>query len=179
MPNACFCRKRKLKQVMEERTTRRVIVDCVIRKDPNEDLRHQLYVLQTLLINLLEERMMTKVEANDAKALEKIKELKKIAFDVQQQSGPPPQQQRGTREDYWKKLGFRSIIDPTQVSFILMNLGVQLVQHRLVTPGSWLAVDKKSIQSVVLVHYPGRLSLGLPRDPARHARPRHDVRVCV
>ncbi len=105
-------RKRKLKQVMEERNTRRVIVDYVIRKKPGDDLRHQLYVLQTLLLNLLEERMMTKVEANDAKTLEKIKELKKIAFDVQAQQGP----QQRSREDYWKKLGFRNQIDPTQVA---------------------------------------------------------------
>ena len=49
---------------------------------------------------------MTKVESNDTKALEKIKELRKIAFDVQ--AGP---QQRSSQE-YWKKLGFRDHINP-------------------------------------------------------------------
>ena len=58
------------------------------------------------MLNLLHDTTMTKVESNDTKALEKIKELRKIAFDVQ--AGP---QQRSSQE-YWKKLGFRDHINP-------------------------------------------------------------------
>ena len=92
---------------MEERNIRNIIKENVIRKGKiNDDLRHQLYVLQAHLLNLLHDTTMTKVESNDTKALDKIKELRKIAFDVQ--AGP---QQRSSQE-YWKKLGFRDHINP-------------------------------------------------------------------
>ena len=58
------------------------------------------------MLNLLHETTMTKVESNDSRALEKLKDLRRIAFDVQ--TGP---QQRSSQE-YWKKLGFRDHINP-------------------------------------------------------------------
>ena len=103
-------RKRRLQQHLEEKRIRSVIEESIIKKGKinNEELRHQLYVLQAHLLNLLHDKMMAKVEANDVKALEKLKELKKIAFDVQ--AGP---QQRSTqKEEHWKKLGFRDHRDP-------------------------------------------------------------------
>lgn len=45
------------------------------------DLGHQLYVLQQLLLNQYEERMNTSMDVNDQDATEKIKELRKIAFE--------------------------------------------------------------------------------------------------
>ena len=86
-----------MKQVMEERNIRVVIVDCIIRKNPDEETRHQLYVLQTLLLNLLQDKMRTRVEAQDQKSLEKIIELRKIAFDVH---GPSQQRNREDWYDY-------------------------------------------------------------------------------
>ena len=115
-------KKRKMKQAMEERGARRVLVDCIIRKGPGEDMRHQLYVLQSLLLNLLEERMNTAVKSEDQKALEKVKELRKLAFEVREQHGIAQpssslhQQQQGRKQfgqDY-RKMGFLNEIDPTQ-----------------------------------------------------------------
>ena len=103
-------KKRKMKQIMEERQTRRIIVEYIIRKNPNEEMRHQLYVLQTLLLNLLEERMYTMVESQGPKALEKIKELRKIAFESRSDSAPV---QKRFAEEY-KRLGFTNDVDPTQ-----------------------------------------------------------------
>lgn len=90
---------------------RHIIVENIIRRKPNDEMKHQLYVLQTLLLNLLEEKMKTAVESHDQKALEKIKELRKIAFDFREHHGMP---RNRFSEDY-KKLGFKNEIDPTQV----------------------------------------------------------------
>ncbi len=126
-------KKRKMKQIMEERGARRVIVECIIRKGPGEDMKHQLYMLQALLLNLLEERMNTAVKSEDQKALEKIKELRKLAFEVREQHGiahPSHQQQQAGRkfgQDY-KKLGFVNEVDPTQ-------------DFRKETPPGMLALD--------------------------------------
>ncbi len=101
--------KRRMKQVMEERSVRKVIMESIIKRKISDEMRQGLYVLQTLLLNLLEERTLMAVEAQDQKALEKIKELRKLAFDVREQPG------RGNRfgEDY-RRLGFRNEVDPTQ-----------------------------------------------------------------
>ena len=45
------------------------------------DLAHQLYVLEQLLLNHYEERMNTSMDVNDQDATEKIKELRKVAFE--------------------------------------------------------------------------------------------------
>ena len=45
------------------------------------EIGHQLHVLQTLLLNVLEVPMNRPIDPNDADALDKIKELRRIAFD--------------------------------------------------------------------------------------------------
>ena len=82
----------------------------------SDEMRQQLYVLQTLLLNQLEDRMNTVVESQDQKALEKIKELRKIAFEVRDgpSGGGGGHQQRTRFSEDYKKLGFRNEIDPTQ-----------------------------------------------------------------
>ena len=45
------------------------------------DMAHQLYVLQQLLLNQYEERMNTSMEPSDQDATDKIKELRRIAFE--------------------------------------------------------------------------------------------------
>ena len=44
-------------------------------------MAHQLHVLQTLMLNVLEDKMNRPVEPNDTDALEKVRELRRIAFD--------------------------------------------------------------------------------------------------
>lgn len=103
-------RKMKLKQHMEEENTRTAIVKHIIQRQPDSSMQYELYVLQSLLLNLLEKKMNTLVENKDQKALDKIKELRRIAFDGKDQgTGPRPR----FSEDY-RKLGFKNEIDPTQ-----------------------------------------------------------------
>ena len=45
-------------------------------------MAHQLHVLQTLMLNVLEDRVNKPVDPNDADAQEKIRELCRIAFDA-------------------------------------------------------------------------------------------------
>ncbi|TRY63374.1 hypothetical protein TCAL_03651 [Tigriopus californicus] len=103
-------KKMKLKQLMEERNVRRTIVEHIIRRQPDSAMRYQLYVLQSLHLNLLEKKMNTLVENQDQKALDKIKELRRIAFKGQDQGSGP---RTRFSEDY-RKLGFKNEIDPTQ-----------------------------------------------------------------
>ncbi|XP_074028715.1 engulfment and cell motility Ced-12 isoform X2 [Leptinotarsa decemlineata] len=73
------------------------------------EMAHQLYVLQTLMLGLLEQRMMTKMDPQDQDGHDKIKELRRIAFDNEgagSTRGPG-----GFTRDY-KKLGFKNDINP-------------------------------------------------------------------
>uniref|UniRef100_A0A0N7ZBH5 ELMO domain-containing protein n=1 Tax=Scylla olivacea TaxID=85551 RepID=A0A0N7ZBH5_SCYOL len=78
------------------------------------DLAHQLYVLEQLLLNQYEERMNTSMDVNDQDATEKIKELRKIAFesDGEVPSGITPRRPEYKKE--YKKLGFKNDINPAQ-----------------------------------------------------------------
>lgn len=100
-------KKMKMKQAMEERKIRRVIIEHIIRKKPSEEMKQQLYILQSLLFNFLEDKMKTKVDINDQKAMEKVRELRKLAFEGQ--AG----HLKGKPADDFKKLGFSNDDDPT------------------------------------------------------------------
>ncbi|KAL3275269.1 hypothetical protein HHI36_020038 [Cryptolaemus montrouzieri] len=73
------------------------------------EMAHQLYVLQTLMLGLLEQRMMTKMDPQDQDGHEKIKELRRIAFDSEGAGGI--RIPAGSTRDY-KKLGFKNDINP-------------------------------------------------------------------
>lgn len=78
------------------------------------DLAHQLYVLEQLLLNQYEERMNTSMGVNDQDATEKIKELRKVAFesDGEVPTGITPRRPEYKKE--YKKLGFKDDINPAQ-----------------------------------------------------------------
>ncbi|XP_066290185.1 engulfment and cell motility protein 1-like isoform X1 [Branchiostoma lanceolatum] len=96
---------------------RNVILNHVIRgpRQVGTEMAHQLYVHQTLSFNLLEERRMTKLDQNDQVLKDHLVELRKVAFDNDQDlsgSIPPP---RKTAEKYtrdYKKLGFSNYTNP-------------------------------------------------------------------
>uniref|UniRef100_A0A8C1QSB3 Engulfment and cell motility 1 (ced-12 homolog, C. elegans) n=1 Tax=Cyprinus carpio TaxID=7962 RepID=A0A8C1QSB3_CYPCA len=62
-----------------------LVCQNVIRsnKPINDEMAHQLYVLQVLTFNLLEDRMMTKMDPQDQAQRDIIFELRRIAFDVE------------------------------------------------------------------------------------------------
>ncbi|KAG9328871.1 hypothetical protein JZ751_010066, partial [Albula glossodonta] len=74
----------------------------------NDEMAHQLYVLQVLTFNLLEDRMMTKMDPQDQAQRDIIFELRRIAFDVEcepNNSGSIEKRKSMYTRDY-KKLGF-------------------------------------------------------------------------
>ena len=76
-------------------------------------MAHQLYVLQTLMLNLLEQRMMSKMDPENQDAHDKIKELRKLAFDTEgSNSSDSSARKQGIFAKDYKKLGFKNNINP-------------------------------------------------------------------
>uniref|UniRef100_A0A8C5FU97 ELMO domain-containing protein n=1 Tax=Gadus morhua TaxID=8049 RepID=A0A8C5FU97_GADMO len=75
------------------------------------EMAHQLYVLQVLTFNLLEERMMTKMDPNDQAQRDIIFELRRIAFDGENDTGGTEKRKAMYTKDY-KMLGFTNHVNP-------------------------------------------------------------------
>lgn len=119
--NALFMRadenkRRVIASTFSTKQYRSVILECcVLKTQDGTEMAHQLSVLQSLTLGMLEPRMNNKNV--DADAQEKIKELRKIAFENEgiesdtstvQRKGPQQQQH------HYKKLGFKCDINPAQ-----------------------------------------------------------------
>nr|XP_028591565.1 engulfment and cell motility protein 2 isoform X4 [Podarcis muralis] len=80
------------------------------------EMAHQLYVLQVLTFNLLEERMMTKMDPSDQAQRDIIFELRRIAFDAESESSSLPgggtEKRRAMYTKDYKMLGFMNHINP-------------------------------------------------------------------
>lgn len=78
------------------------------------ELAHQLYVLQTLLLGLLEPKMRMRADTQEQESQEKIKELRKIAFESECNPNIDVTMRRptGSYSKEFKKLGFKCEIDP-------------------------------------------------------------------
>ncbi|KAI9586375.1 engulfment and cell motility protein 1 [Glossina fuscipes] len=111
-------RKRQIAHTISAKQYRLALIGNVT----STEMTHQLYVLQTLTLGLLEQRMRMKINAQDQDAHEKIKELRRIAFD--DYSGIMGSGGSGNLSSanignvnfaqYYKKLGFKSDINPAQ-----------------------------------------------------------------
>uniref|UniRef100_A0A671MUW7 Engulfment and cell motility protein 2-like n=1 Tax=Sinocyclocheilus anshuiensis TaxID=1608454 RepID=A0A671MUW7_9TELE len=75
------------------------------------EMAHQLYVLQVLTFNLLEERMMTKMDPNDQTQRDIIFELRRIAFDGDNDPSGTEKRKAIYTKDY-KMLGFTNPVNP-------------------------------------------------------------------
>ncbi|XP_054262080.1 engulfment and cell motility protein 1 [Macrosteles quadrilineatus] len=120
--NALFLKadpaKRKaISGTLSSKQVRNVIWSNIIQSSSGQvgtEMAHQLYVLQTLSLGLLEQRMNTKMDPQDQDAHDKIKELRRIAFDsdgANATDGGARRQHGGFAKDY-KKLGFKCDINP-------------------------------------------------------------------
>ncbi|XP_069099583.1 engulfment and cell motility protein 2 isoform X1 [Pleurodeles waltl] len=95
---------------------RTIILNHVVRgnRPIKTEMAHQLYVLQVLTFNLLEERMMTKMDPNDQAQRDFIFELRRIAFDAESDSssvsGTEKRKAMYTKD--YKMLGFTNHINP-------------------------------------------------------------------
>lgn len=103
---------------LSSKQIRNVILSSIIQYSSGQvrtEMAHQLYVLQTLCLGQLEQRMMTKMDPQDQDAHDKIKELRRIAFDNDGNSNSndvTTRKQLGTFSKDYKKLGFKSDINP-------------------------------------------------------------------
>ncbi|XP_075294831.1 engulfment and cell motility protein 2 isoform X3 [Opisthocomus hoazin] len=97
---------------------RSIILNHVIRgnRPIKTEMAHQLYVLQVLTFNLLEERMMTKMDPNDQAQRDIIFELRRIAFDAESDSNSVPgsgtEKRKAMYTKDYKMLGFTNHINP-------------------------------------------------------------------
>uniref|UniRef100_U5ELH0 Putative regulator of rac1 required for phagocytosis and cell migration n=1 Tax=Corethrella appendiculata TaxID=1370023 RepID=U5ELH0_9DIPT len=97
---------------------RSVILSSVINSNIGAEMAHQLYVLQTLTMGLLQHRMNRKMNAQDQDAHDKIKELRRIAFEADglETAGADvtTRRQNSSYSMHYKKLGFKCDINPAQ-----------------------------------------------------------------
>uniref|UniRef100_A0A673L1Y4 Engulfment and cell motility protein 1-like n=1 Tax=Sinocyclocheilus rhinocerous TaxID=307959 RepID=A0A673L1Y4_9TELE len=136
--NALFLKAPEEKRQFDEDNVS--ILDCpltvsnVIRsnKPINDEMAHQLYVLQVLTFNLLEDRMMTKMDPQDQAQRDIIFELRRIAFDVEcesNNSGSIEKRKSMYTRDY-KKLGFINHVNPA-VDFTQIPPGMLALDNML------------------------------------------------
>ncbi|XP_062822877.1 engulfment and cell motility protein 2 isoform X1 [Anolis carolinensis] len=98
---------------------RSIILTHVIRgnRPIKTEMAHQLYVLQVLTFNLLEERMMTKMDPSDQAQRDIIFELRRIAFDAESESnsaipGGGAEKRKALYTKDYKMLGFMNHVNP-------------------------------------------------------------------
>lgn len=111
-------KRKTLAATLSSRHIRNVIMTNVLQRAQQHvgtEMAHQLYVLQTLLLNLLDERR-TRIDPNDPEARERILELRRIAFDSDGDGANAAVGGRktgGYAKDY-KKLGFQNHTNPVE-----------------------------------------------------------------
>uniref|UniRef100_A0A8C7XKB8 Engulfment and cell motility 2 n=1 Tax=Oryzias sinensis TaxID=183150 RepID=A0A8C7XKB8_9TELE len=99
-------------RVAQEITVGQLIGHLQVGNRPiKAEMAHQLYVLQVLTFNLLEERMMTKMDPNDQAQRDIIFELRRIAFDGESDPTGTEKRKATYTKDY-KMLGFTNHVNP-------------------------------------------------------------------
>uniref|UniRef100_A0A8C5DNR2 Engulfment and cell motility protein 1 n=1 Tax=Gouania willdenowi TaxID=441366 RepID=A0A8C5DNR2_GOUWI len=98
----------------------------------NDEMAHQLYVLQVLTFNLLEDRMMTKMDPQDQAQRDIIFELRRIAFDVECEpnNGGSTEKRKSMYTRDYKKLGFINHVNPA-VDFTQIPPGMLALDNML------------------------------------------------
>nr|CAG4638298.1 EOG090X02BW [Cyclestheria hislopi] len=94
-----------------------LIVNVIQGSGPEigNEMAHQLHVLQTLMLSLLENRMNKAIDPSDQDAQDKIKELRRIAFDSDgTETHVKDVTTRKTQPKDFRKLGFTSDSSPLQ-----------------------------------------------------------------
>ncbi|XP_039283993.1 engulfment and cell motility protein 1 [Nilaparvata lugens] len=110
-------KRKSIASALCSKQVRNIITSNLIQSRSGQvgtEMAHQLYVLQTLIFGLLEQRMNTKMDSQDQDAHDKIKELRKIAFDVDitNATDSTVRRQMGVFAKDYKKLGFKYDINP-------------------------------------------------------------------
>uniref|UniRef100_A0A2I4B079 Engulfment and cell motility protein 1 isoform X4 n=1 Tax=Austrofundulus limnaeus TaxID=52670 RepID=A0A2I4B079_AUSLI len=127
-------KRQEMAHILAQKQLRSIILTNVIRSNTpiNDEMAHQLYVLQVLTFNLLEDRMMTKMDPQDQAQRDIIFELRRIAFDVEcepNNSGSIEKRKSMYTRDY-KKLGFINHVNPA-VDFTQIPPGMLALDNML------------------------------------------------
>ncbi|KPP72089.1 Engulfment and cell motility protein 2-like [Scleropages formosus] len=106
-------RRQEMASTLAQKHLRSIILNHIIRgnRPIKAEMAHQLYVLQVLTFNLLEERMMTKMDPSDQMQRDIIFELRRIAFDGDSDPGGTEKRKAMYTKDY-KMLGFTNHVNP-------------------------------------------------------------------
>ncbi|XP_062897665.1 engulfment and cell motility protein 2 isoform X1 [Mobula hypostoma] len=109
-------RRQEMSNVLAQKQLRSIILNHIIRgnRPIKTEMAHQLYVLQVLTFNLLEERMMTKMDPQDQSQRDIIFELRKIAFDAEYDpnSSSSLEKRKAMYTRDYKMLGFMNHVNP-------------------------------------------------------------------
>ncbi|XP_041112333.1 engulfment and cell motility protein 2 isoform X2 [Polyodon spathula] len=108
-------RRQEMASTLVQKHLRSIILNHIIRgnRPIKAEMAHQLYVLQVLTFNLLEERMMTKMDPSDQTQRDIIFELRRVVFDAESDPSSSSTEKRKTMytKDY-KMLGFTNHVNP-------------------------------------------------------------------
>ncbi|RUS91972.1 hypothetical protein EGW08_000185 [Elysia chlorotica] len=109
-------KRSKVADSLRSKSMRNVILSNVIRGQIGDGMAHQLYVLQTLLLNLNEDLMRKSVDINDPHQIvhRDIEELRRIAFDVDGDANSNTVRRPQTTAKDYKKLGFENSNCPAE-----------------------------------------------------------------
>uniref|UniRef100_A0A8C6T4G6 Engulfment and cell motility 1 (ced-12 homolog, C. elegans) n=1 Tax=Neogobius melanostomus TaxID=47308 RepID=A0A8C6T4G6_9GOBI len=127
-------KRQEMSHILAQKQLRSVILTVKRYPQPHahhDEMAHQLYVLQVLTFNLLEDRMMTKMDPQDQAQRDIIFELRRIAFDVECEpnSGSMEKRKSMYTRDY-KKLGFINHVNPA-VDFTQIPPGMLALDNML------------------------------------------------
>ena len=104
----------KISEIMSQKYFRTVVLNNVIRtpKTIESEMAHQLHVLQVLMFNTLEERMMKSGDPSSWNERDQLLEIRNIAFDSTQQQQSLPSSKKTLNPADFKKLGFVNYNNP-------------------------------------------------------------------
>ncbi|XP_048406100.2 engulfment and cell motility protein 2 isoform X3 [Stegostoma tigrinum] len=109
-------RRQEMSNILAQKQLRSIILNHIIRgnRPIKTEMAHQLYVLQVLTFNLLEERMMTKMDPQDQTQRDIIFELRRVAFDAESDpnSSTNLEKRKAMYTRDYKMLGFVNHVNP-------------------------------------------------------------------
>ncbi|XP_018419815.1 PREDICTED: engulfment and cell motility protein 2 isoform X1 [Nanorana parkeri] len=135
-PNILDLPVSEMANIFVQKHLRSIILNHIIRgnRPIKTEMAHQLYVLQVLTFNLLEERMMTKMDPNDQAQRDIIFELRRIAFDAETDgsgvSGTGTEKRKAMYSKDYKMLGFTNHVNPA-LDFIQTPPGMLALDNML------------------------------------------------
>ncbi|KPP74121.1 hypothetical protein Z043_106747 [Scleropages formosus] len=124
-------KRQEMAHILAQKQLRSIILTVSVSENQHAVTR-TLYVLQVLTFNLLEDRMMTKMDPQDQAQRDIIFELRRIAFDVEcepNNSGSIEKRKSMYTRDY-KKLGFINHVNPA-VDFTQIPPGMLALDNML------------------------------------------------